>query len=75
MPSAVWLAEGSLGWLALTDGEQLFRNIIAPQVGVAEVAEADLGGCVAGLAHQFGEAGARTRGGRVASPARSEWPE
>ena len=38
-------------------------DVVAPEIGGAEVAEGDLGGFVAGLAHQLGEAGAGVAGG------------
>ena len=43
--------------------ENLLRDVVAPEIGGAEVAEGDLGGFVAGLAHQLGEAGAGVAGG------------
>jgi hypothetical protein len=39
--------------------EHLFRHVVAPAIGGAEVAEGDLGGLVTGLVHQLGEAGAQ----------------
>ena len=47
----------------LVTAEHLLGDVVAPEIGGAEVAEGDLGGFVAGLAHQLGEAGAGVAGG------------
>jgi len=38
-------------------------DVVAPEIGGTQVAERDLGGFVAGLAHQLGKAGAGIAGG------------
>jgi hypothetical protein len=38
--------------------EQLRGDVVAREIGGAEIAEGDLGGFVAGLAHRLGETGA-----------------
>ena len=65
-------------------GEDPFGDVVAPEVGGAEIAERDLGGFVPGLAHEVGEPGALVAGGggeagaqasgRSSSPGRARRP-
>src|SRR4051794_22540148 len=52
----------SFPWV-LFYGEDPFRDVVAPEVGRAEIAEGDLGGFVPDLAHEIGETGALIAGG------------